>query len=105
MAEASLFVLDLPKDIYEAHTEPMLSCINVGSGADVSILELAQLVAAVTGFRGRITTDPTKPDGTMRKLMDVSRLERMGWKARIGLREGVEDAYRWFVENSDTLRM
>lgn len=105
MAEASLFVLDLPRDIYDAQTEPMLSHINVGSGSDVSILELAQLVAEVTGFQGRITTDPTKPDGTMRKLMDVSRLERMGWKARIGLGDGIRDAYEWYLENRHSARL
>ncbi|MCC5969259.1 MAG: GDP-L-fucose synthase [Pararhodobacter sp.] len=105
MAEASLFVLDLDKPRYEANTEPMLSHINVGTGKDISIMELAQLVAGVTGFKGRISNDPTKPDGTMRKLMDVSRLERMGWKARIGLNEGVEDAYRWFLDNQAAARL
>ena len=104
MAQASLFVLDLPKDIYEANTQPMLSHINVGSGTDVSILELAQLVARVTGFGGRIVTDPGKHDGTMRKLMNVSRLSSMGWRAKIGLEEGIVDTYRWFLENHETLR-
>ncbi|EDM29990.1 putative nucleotide di-P-sugar epimerase or dehydratase [Roseovarius sp. TM1035] len=97
MAEASLFVLDLPRDVYAANTQDMLSHINVGSGTDISILELAQMVAEVTGFQGKITTDPSKPDGTMRKLMDVSRLATMGWRARISLREGIEDAYRWYL--------
>ncbi|GAB4274086.1 MAG: GDP-L-fucose synthase [Pararhodobacter sp.] len=105
MAEASLFVLDLPKDVYDANTRPMLSHINVGSGSDVTILELAQIVARVTGFKGRIETDPTKPDGTMRKLMDVSRLAAMGWTARIGLEEGIEETYRWFLaQDPETLR-
>ena len=97
MAEASLFVLDLPRPVYDANTQPMLSHINVGSGSDVTILELAQIVADVTGFKGRIETDPTKPDGTLRKLMDVSRLAAMGWRARIGLREGIEETYAWFL--------
>jgi len=104
MAEASLFVLDLPKAIYDANTRPMLSHINVGNGTDVSILELARMVAEVTGFRGRIATDPTKPDGTMRKLMDVGRLARMGWTARIDLREGIEDAWRWYMAHRQTAR-
>lgn len=104
MAEASLFVLDLPKAEYDANTEPMLSHINVGSGTDVSILELAQMVAAVTGFTGRITTDPTKPDGTMRKLMDVSRLARMGWQARITLEAGLAETYDWFLANQTSFR-
>ncbi|PZX37214.1 GDPmannose 4,6-dehydratase/GDP-L-fucose synthase [Roseinatronobacter thiooxidans] len=105
MAEASLFVLDLPKAQYDANTQPMLSHINVGSGTDVSILELAQIVAGVTGFKGRIKTDPTKPDGTLRKLMDVSRLATMGWRARIGLEEGIADAYRWYLNNRDMARL
>ena len=83
----------------------MLSHINVGCGEDISILELAQLVARVTGFEGEITTDPSKPDGTMRKLMDVSRLKDMGWAPRIGLERGVEETYRWFLENVETARL
>lgn len=104
MAEASLFVLELDKDVYGANTEPMLSHINVGSGKDVTILDLARLIAGVVGFEGEILTDFTKPDGTARKLMDVSRLGNMGWTAKIGLREGVERTYRWFLENTDTIR-
>lgn len=104
MAEASLFVMDLDKATYDANTEAMLSHINVGTGTDLSILELAQLVAKVTGFKGRITTDPSKPDGTMRKLMDVGRLADMGWQARIGLEEGVAGTYRWFLDNQDAFR-
>jgi len=104
MAEASLFVLDLPKDVYEANTEPMLSHINVGTGTDLSILDIARMVAEVTGFKGRIETDPTKPDGTMRKLMDVSRLAKMGWRAKVGLKEGLAGTYDWFKASAD-LRM
>ncbi|MFN4129779.1 MAG: GDP-L-fucose synthase family protein [Paracoccaceae bacterium] len=104
MAEASLFVLDLPKAEYDANTQPMLSHINVGSGTDVSILDLARMVAAVTGFKGRITTDPTKPDGTLRKLMDVSRLARMGWQAQIKLEAGLSETYDWFLANQTTFR-
>lgn len=104
MAEASLFVLDLPQDVYRANTQPMLSHINVGSGTDVSILELARMVARITGFSGRIATDSTKPDGTMRKLMDVSRLSAMGWTARIPLEQGIAETYRWFLDNKTALR-
>ncbi|MFU8834834.1 GDP-L-fucose synthase [Roseovarius autotrophicus] len=104
MAEASLFVLGLDRATYEANTAPMLSHINVGTGQDVTILDLAQMVARVTGFDGRITTDPTKPDGTPRKLMDVSRLAEMGWRARIGLEQGIAETYRWFLEHRDTFR-
>jgi GDP-L-fucose synthase len=104
MAEASLFVLDLPTDVYEANTEPMLSHINVGSGVDISILELARKIAEITGFKGRILTDTTKPDGTPRKLLDVSRLENMGWQARINLDEGLKQTYQWFLDYKDTIR-
>ena len=101
MADASLFVLDLDQETYAANTRPMLSHINVGSGNDISILELAQMVATITGFQGSICTDLTKPDGTPRKLMDVSRLTDMGWKAKIPLDIGVEETYRWFAAHKD----
>lgn len=104
MAAASLFVLDLAKDKYDAETDPMLSHINVGSGADISILDLAHLVAKITGFNGKITTDPSKPDGAARKLMDVDRLERMGWRAQISLENGIAETYRWYIANSENLR-
>ena len=104
MAAASLFVLDLPKVTYDENTSPMLSHINVGTGVDISILELAQLVAKVTGFKGKISTDPTKPDGTMRKLMDVGRLNQMGWSARIELEQGLADTYEWYLANAQTAR-
>ncbi|RKE43585.1 MULTISPECIES: GDP-L-fucose synthase [unclassified Sphingomonas] len=99
MAEASLFVFDLDKETYEANTEPMLSHINVGFGEDVTISELAHLVADVTGFTGRISFDTSKPDGTMRKLMDSGRLTSMGWKPSVALAEGVKDTYAWFRAN------
>ena len=98
MAEASLFVLDLDAGTYAANTQAMLSHINVGTGTDVTIRELADMVAEVTGFQGRIVQDTSKPDGTMKKLMDDSRLAEMGWRARIGLREGIESTYAWFLE-------
>ena len=104
MAAASLFVLALPKADYSANTQAMLSHINVGCGSDVSILELAQMVAQVTGFQGRIATDPSKPDGTPRKLMDVSRLAQMGWRASISLQDGLTETYRWFLTHSDSFR-
>lgn len=104
MADASLFVLELPKDIYAANTDPMLSHINVGCGTDISILELAQTVAKITGYQGQILTDPTKADGTKRKLMDVSRLSAMGWSARIELDHGLRETYQWFLDNAGTFR-
>lgn len=96
MAAASLFVMDLPHDIYARETQPMLSHINVGSGSDVTIRDLAETVARVTGFTGRLIFDATKPDGAPRKLMDVSRLARLGWRADIGLEQGIADTYDWF---------
>jgi GDP-L-fucose synthase len=104
MADASLFVLNLSQEDYDANTEDMLSHINVGCGTDVSILELAQMVAGVTGFTGEITTDTSKPDGTMQKLMDVSRLSAMGWTAKIELESGIEETYHWFLENISNIR-
>ena len=104
MAAASLFVLNLPKDIYQENTDPMISHINVGSGTDISILELARLVAQVPGYNGQISTDRTKPDGTMRKLMNVDRLAKMGWSAQIQLEQGLADTYEWYLENVQTAR-
>lgn len=103
MAEASLFVLDLPQDIYTANVQPMLSHINVGTGREVSIGELAQMVAEVTGFKGKLGFDTSKPDGTMRKLMDVSRLADMGWRAQIELKQGLQETYNWFL-GQETIR-
>ncbi len=103
MAEASLFVLDLPQDVYAANTQPMLSHINVGTGSDVSIGELAKMVADVTRFTGKLTFDTSKPDGTMRKLMNVSRLADMGWQAKIALKDGLRETYDWFL-NQETFR-
>ncbi|WP_417806472.1 GDP-L-fucose synthase [Thioclava sp.] len=105
MAEASLFVLGLDPAIYQRETQPMLSHINVGSGSDVTIRELAETVADVTGYTGKIRFDASKPDGTPRKLLDVSRLARLGWTAKIGLQEGIRETYKWFLaQDLATLR-
>jgi len=104
MAEASLFVLDLDRETYAANTQPMLSHINVGTGTDVSIMELAQMVAKVTRFEGHISNDPSKPDGTPRKLMDVGRLTNMGWCASIDLKDGLRETYSWFLANQENIR-
>ena len=104
MAEASLFVMDLPKTVYEANTQPMLSHINVGTGEDISIAELAEAVARITGFSGRIAYDNSRPDGTMRKLMDVSRLAAMGWKAQTPFDDALQATYRWYLDNEDSRR-
>lgn len=99
MARASLFVFDLDRATYEANTQPMLSHLNVGSGSDISIGELAAMVARVVGYKGRITNDLTRPDGTMRKLMSSDKLMAMGWRPEVALEEGIADAYRWFLEH------
>jgi GDP-L-fucose synthase len=78
--------------------------VNIGCGTDVSIRELAELVARIVGFSGRLVYDSTKPDGTPRKLLDVGRLASLGWKARIPLKEGVANTYRWFVANEAGVR-
>jgi nucleoside-diphosphate-sugar epimerase len=104
MAAACVFLLNLTKDIYAANTQPMLSHINVGTGSDVSIADLARVIAQVTGFEGRISFDTTKPDGTPRKLLDVSRLTNMGWAASISLEEGIRQTYEWYLANQGSLR-
>ncbi len=105
MADASLFVMNLPFETYSKHTKPMQSHINVGTGTDVTIRELAETIARVTGYQGRLVFDPSKPDGAPRKLMDVRRLSRLGWQASIGLEEGIESTYAWFNDQGkDSLR-
>lgn len=104
MATACIYVMQLDNSIYETHTQPMLSHINVGTGKDCSIRALAETVAKVTGFKGNLRFDSSKPDGAPRKLMDVSRLKTLGWEASIGLEEGLSDAYRWFLDNQKHFR-
>lgn len=97
MAAASVHVMNLDKATYDQHTQPMLSHINVGCGEDVTILQVAQAVARTVGYTGQIVTDPTKPDGTPRKLMDSTRLNALGWKAQVGLDAGLQAAYKDFL--------
>ncbi|MBJ2231597.1 GDP-L-fucose synthase [Pseudomonas simiae] len=100
MANASVHIMELDQQQYAGHTQTMLSHINVGTGQDCTIRELAETVAKVTGFKGRLSFDASKPDGPPRKLMDVSRLEHLGWRAKISLEDGLRDAYAWFSENA-----
>lgn len=104
MAAASVHVMELDSATLNVHTTPMLSHINVGTGQDCSIRELAETIARVTGFHGRLIFDSSKPDGTPRKLMDVGRLKALGWEASIALEAGLYDAYRWFVDNQNNIR-
>ena len=101
MASGALFVLDLPRTLYEDQTGPMQSHLNLGTGMDISILELAQLVADIVGYRGKIKTDPSRPDGAPRKLLDVSRLADLGWTAEVSLRDGIAATYEWFCAQGE----
>jgi GDP-L-fucose synthase len=105
MAAASVHVMELDEERYRQHTQPMLSHINVGTGVDCSIRELAETCARVAGFKGILSFDATKPDGTPRKLMDVSRLRSLGWQASIPLEQGLCETYAWFVEHHATARV
>jgi len=99
MAQASLFVLNLDVETYQANTQSMLSHINVGTGVDVTIGEMAEIMRQVVGFKGKLTFDTTKPDGAPRKLIDVSRLFNMGWKYNVDLEEGLKKTYQWYLES------
>ena len=100
MAAACIHVMNLSQSLYQGHTKSMCSHINVGTGIDCSIKELVETISRISGFKGELRFDSTKPDGTPRKLLDVSKLSALGWKASIPLEDGLEDAYRWFVGNS-----
>ncbi|NOT10849.1 MAG: GDP-L-fucose synthase [Methylococcaceae bacterium] len=104
MAAACLFVMSLSNQRYQSQTEPMLSHINVGTGEDVTIRELAETIQKVVGFDGEIIWDSSKPDGTPRKLMDVNKLKSLGWQPQIALAEGLTNTYRWFVEHQSEFK-
>lgn len=104
MAAASIHVMELDNEIYQANTEQMLSHINVGTGVDCTIREMAETMAKVVGFEGDIVFDSTKPDGTLRKLMDVSRLVNLGWRYNVSLEDGLTHTYQWFIDNQNNFR-
>src|SRR5690606_35015744 len=104
MADASVHVMNLDSVSYRTNTQSMLSHINVGTGVDCTIRELAETIARVTGFAGRLVFDSSKPDGTPRKLMDVSRLSALGWRASISLEDGLASTYKWFADNIEAAR-
>jgi GDP-L-fucose synthase len=104
MAAASVYVMGLAREVYEANTDPMHSHINVGTGEDVTIGDLARLVGEVVGYHGRIVFDSSKPDGTPRKLLDVSKLKALGWSARTPLPEGLTRAYAAFLDRAGHVR-
>ena len=100
MAEASLFVLELDEETYQANIQPMLSHINVGTGRDVTIREMAETMRQVIDYKGKLVFDTSKPDGAPRKLIDVTRLESMGWNYTINLKEGLEKTYEWYLQEN-----
>ncbi|MEO9656087.1 GDP-L-fucose synthase [Marinomonas sp.] len=105
MAEACIHVMSLDKNIYDDNTEPMLSHINVGSGVDCTIKELTEAVVKVVGYQGEVKFDSSKPDGASRKLMNIERLARLGWRANIDLHEGLRESYQWFLDNQMKFRV
>ena len=105
MADACVHLMNLPFEKYSHHIQgPMCSHVNVGTGIDVTIEKLANLIAKTVGFEGRLIFDASKPDGTPRKVLDVSRLNRMGWYHSIELEQGLASTYRWFLKNESSLR-
>ena len=104
LADASCFVMELTSEKYRSVTEPMQSHINVGTGVDISIRKLAENVAEVVGYSGDLVFDSSKPDGTPRKLMDVTKLKQLGWEPDYGLQKGLKSTYSWFLENEGLFR-
>jgi len=99
MAAASLFVLELDEEVYQDITQPMLSHINIGTGEDITIHELVKTLKKIVGFKGEVVFDTTKPDGPLRKLVDVSRIENAGWSYSVDLKKGLKDTYAWYLSS------
>jgi GDP-L-fucose synthase len=104
MAAACVHVLELDPVVYQSHTQATMSHINIGTGSDHSIREVAELISRVTEFEGAIQFDATKPDGPPRKLLDISRMRALGWSPRISLEEGLRDTYAWYVAHGTAAR-
>lgn len=100
MAEASLFVLELDEETYKYNTQPMISHINIGTGKDITIKELAQTLKEVIGYKGKVYFDKTKPDGSPRKMIDVTRIMNMGWRSNLDFKVGLTETYKWYLGNS-----
>lgn len=101
MASACVHIMNLPSDKYSAITQPMQSHINIGTGQDISIKMLAERLVEVIGFQGELVFDISQPDGTPRKLLDVTRLHQSGWQHKIKLEQGLKETYQWYLENKD----
>ncbi|HCD5725525.1 TPA: GDP-L-fucose synthase [Citrobacter freundii] len=104
MAAACIHVMELDREFWQEYTQPMLSHINVGTGVDCTIRELAQTLSQVVGYKGRVVFDASKPDGTPRKLLDVTRLHQLGWYHQISLEAGLASTYQWFLEHQHQYR-
>ena len=98
MAEALLFVLELDEQTYRANTQPILSHINIGTGKDITIKEMAETMKEVVDYKGKLTFDTTRPDGASRKLIDVSRLSKIGWRYSTDLKDGLTKTYKWYLD-------
>ena len=96
--------MGLEKSVIESATAPMRSHINVGTGVDVTIRELAETIKLVVGFEGELKLDASKPDGTPRKLLDVAKINSLGWRAKISLADGLRSTYERFLENQESVR-
>lgn len=105
MADASIHIMDIDKKTLESEIDPMLSHINIGTGTDITIKDVAQIVKEVVGFDGEIVFDTKMPDGTKRKLLDVSKIENLGWKPVITLKDGLKETYEWFITNNKVVRV
>ncbi|MBT5229720.1 MAG: GDP-L-fucose synthase [Methylococcales bacterium] len=99
MVEASLYIMGLDQDTYQANTQPMQSHLNIGSNEDISIGKLAELVKSTTGYKGIITFDTSKPDGPMRKALDSSTLQALGWQSKTSFTQGLKQTYQWYLNN------
>jgi GDP-L-fucose synthase len=104
MADASIHIMDIDKKILESGVDPMLSHINIGTGTDITIADVAQTVKEVVGFCGEIIFNTKMPDGTKRKLLDISKIENLGWKYAITLKDGLKETYEWFLANNERFR-
>jgi len=105
MADASIHIMDIDKKTLESEVDPMLSHINIGTGTDITIKDVAQIVKEVVGFDGEIVFNTKMPDGTKRKLLDVSKIENLGWKPVITLKDGLKETYEWFITNNKVVRV
>jgi GDP-L-fucose synthase len=104
MADASIYIMSIDKKILESGVDSMLSHVNIGTGIDVTIKDVALIIKEVVGFHGEIVFNTKMPDGTIRKLLDVSKIENLGWKCATPLKDGLEETYEWFLVNNKRLR-